>query len=48
LTGVYQVLKNQSVFAEAHVDAGAVVWPGNLDLAPDAMYEAIIKKANGF
>ena len=27
------------------IDDGAVAWPGNLDLAPDAMYAAI--KARG-
>ena len=26
---------------QAHIDGGAVVWPGDLDLAPDAMYQAI-------
>jgi hypothetical protein len=41
LTGVFKVLKDQSVFAQAHVDAGAVTWPCELDLAPDAMYMAI-------
>jgi hypothetical protein len=44
LTGVFQVLKDQSVFEQAHVDSGAVVWPGELDLAPDAMYDAIKKQ----
>ena len=41
LTGVFAVLKDPSVFQQVHVDAGAVTWPGNLDLAPDAMYQAI-------
>ncbi len=41
LTGVFQVLNDQSVFQQVHVDSGAVVWPGALDLAPDAMYEEI-------
>jgi hypothetical protein len=44
LTGVFQVLKDQSVFEQALVDSGAVVWPGELDLAPDAMYDAIKKQ----
>jgi hypothetical protein len=29
------------VFQQAHIDGGAVTWPGHVDLAPDAMYEAI-------
>jgi hypothetical protein len=45
LTGVFEALKNPIVFDQAHIDNGAVVWPGNLDLAPDAMYQAI--KATG-
>jgi len=41
LTGVFEALKDPTVFQQAHVDAGAVAWPGNLDLAPDAMYDEI-------
>ncbi len=41
LTGVFAALKDPIVFEQAHVDGGAVVWPGDLDLAPDAMYQAI-------
>ncbi len=29
------------MFAEARVALGAVQWPNGVDLAPDAMYEAI-------
>jgi len=32
-------------FNQAFIDRGAVTWPDNIDLAPDAMYNAI--KANG-
>lgn len=45
LTGVFSALKDPAVFQQATLDAGAVVWPGDLDLAPDAMYNAI--KASG-
>ena len=41
LTGVFAALKDPVVFAQARVEAGAVTWPGNLDLAPDAMYTEI-------
>ncbi|MEJ2388105.1 MAG: DUF2442 domain-containing protein, partial [Chromatiaceae bacterium] len=37
-------LADPSIFAQAHVEYGAVTWPGEIDLAPDAMY-AEIKKA---
>ena len=45
LKGVFQALKDPDVFRQAYIEHGAVTWPGNLDLAPDAMYEAI--KING-
>jgi Protein of unknown function (DUF2442) len=41
LTGVFEALKDPNVFAQARVEAGAVTWPGDLDLAPDAMYAEI-------
>ncbi len=41
LTGVFRVLQDQKVFEQVHIDGGAVAWPGELDLAPDAMYSAI-------
>ena len=45
LTGVFETLKDPLVFQQAYIEDGAVTWPGNLDLAPDAMYRAI--KADG-
>jgi hypothetical protein len=44
LTGVFNVLKDPEVFNKAHIDRGAVAWPGEIDLAPDAMYDAIKKQ----
>ncbi len=41
LTGVFEALRGPDVFRKAYIEHGAVRWPGNLDLAPDAMYEAI-------
>ncbi|MEI8325767.1 MAG: DUF2442 domain-containing protein [Betaproteobacteria bacterium] len=41
LTGVFEPLKNSNFFAQARVEHGAVTWPGELDLAPDAMYDAV-------
>ena len=45
LTGVFEALKDPEVFAQVRCDQGFVEWPGNLDLAPDAMYDEI--KAHG-
>ena len=39
--GVFIVLRDSHFFKQAYIDHGAITWPGNLDLAPDAMYESI-------
>lgn len=40
-SGVFAVLRDIHFFKQAYIDRGAITWPGNLDLAPDAMYDAI-------
>jgi hypothetical protein len=40
LTGVFKRLSDPDVFQQVHIHGGAVAWPGDLDLAPDAMYQA--------
>ena len=39
--GVFARLADPSLFAQVTLDYGAVAWPGELDLAPDAMHAAI-------
>jgi hypothetical protein len=39
--GVFAVLADPACFAQAFVDYGVVTWPGEIDLAPDAMHRAI-------
>jgi Protein of unknown function (DUF2442) len=39
--GVFAVLRDESLFRQAQITLGAVTWPGELDLAPDAMHRAI-------
>ena len=39
--GVFSRLLDPSEFAKVTVNGYFVTWPGELDLAPDAMYEAI-------
>jgi len=41
--GIFAQLRDPLLFAQAHVEYGAVVWPGEIDLAPDAMYDEIKK-----
>ena len=43
LTGVFASLQNPEFFNQVGVNGGAVSWPGDIDLAPDAMHEAIRK-----
>jgi Protein of unknown function (DUF2442) len=40
-TGVLEPLNDPAYFAQAAVDleAGTVVWPGGIDLAPELLYE---------
>ena len=39
--GIFADLANPSVFAQVSIEHGAVTWPGEIDLAPDAMYDEI-------
>jgi hypothetical protein len=39
--GEFARLREPSAFASVRVEYGAVTWPGDLDLAPDAMHAAI-------
>lgn len=39
--GVFAVLSDKALFRRVAVTHGVVTWPGDLDLAPDAMYRAI-------
>ena len=41
LNGVFAALKDPEIFRQVRIDFGAVAWPGDLDLAPDAMYREI-------
>lgn len=41
--GVFATLADPARFAQAFVVHGAVTWPGEIDLAPDAMYAEIKK-----
>ncbi len=35
----FQALKNSPLFFEVRVDYGTVVWPGEIDIAPETLYE---------
>lgn len=39
--GVFRALRDVDRFNAVYLDQGAVTWPGDLDLSPEAMYKAI-------
>jgi hypothetical protein len=41
LTGALAPLQDEQFFGQVFIDCGAVAWPGEIDLAPDAMYSQI-------
>lgn len=44
LTGAFTPLNDPTFFKQVYLDHGAVAWPGQIDLAPDAMYQEIKEK----
>jgi len=43
-SGVFIALRDLNFFKSVSLNHGAVTWPGELDLAPDAMYDIIKDK----
>lgn len=39
--GVFARLADPELFGQLRVEDGAVAWPGEIDLAPDTMYDEI-------
>jgi Protein of unknown function (DUF2442) len=37
--GVFVQLKDLTLFKQAHVALGTVCWPGNLDIAPETLFD---------
>jgi len=46
LTGALAPLLDAQFFEQVSIDNGAVSWPGEIDLAPDAMYAQIATQRN--
>jgi hypothetical protein len=44
LYGVFEPLKDPAIFVQVRCDNGFVSWPGDIDLAPDAMHQEIREK----
>ena len=47
LTGALAPLADAQLFEQVLIDCGAVAWPGEIDLAPDAMYAQIASQGHG-
>jgi hypothetical protein len=45
-TGVLAPLKERAFFERVFVDNGAVAWPGEIELSPDAMYRQVVHQRN--
>jgi len=41
VAGVFAAFRDPKVFSQAYLQWGTLTWPGELDLAPDAMYTSI-------
>ncbi len=44
LTGALAPLRDLHFFQQVFIDHGAVAWPGDIDLAPDAMYAELARQ----
>jgi len=44
LTGALAPLRDEQFFQRVFIDYGVVAWPGEIDLAPDAMYAQIARQ----
>jgi hypothetical protein len=45
LTGALAPLRDRHFFEQVFIDCGAVAWPGEIDLAPDAMYAQVASQS---
>lgn len=39
---VFRRLENPGFFSLAHIDYGTVVWPGDIDIAPETLYDCSV------
>ena len=44
LTGVLAPLNDPGFFEKVFIDRGAIAWPGEIDLAPDAMHAEVARQ----
>ena len=39
--GIFERLRDPSVFKQVHIELGTLVWPGEIDLPPHVMHDEI-------
>ncbi len=44
--GVFRQLKDKNIFSRAFIDGGTVMWPGEIDIAPETLYDRSIPLSN--
>jgi hypothetical protein len=44
--GVFAALRDPEIFAQVHIDHGAPTWPGDIDLAPDAIHAQVAARGS--
>lgn len=42
--GVLTQLKKHNFFKQVFVEKGVVRWPGEIDISPESLYEAVVKE----
>jgi hypothetical protein len=42
--GVFRQLHDERLFRAVHVEYGTLVWPGEIDIAPDTVEEDLIRR----
>jgi len=40
--GVFRQLKDKNIFSRAFIDGETVMWPGEIDIAPETLYDRSI------
>jgi hypothetical protein len=40
--GVFRQLKDKNIFSRAFIEGGTVMWPGEIDIAPETLYDRSI------